>query len=139
MWQEHSDPERFADWPQRLSQRGIGQVEGIHEGEPWLHFGDQLFFGRYSRGVGKQQALVRSKSRANLQRRFGIAIRTNWHGSIADQFLPAALHWNENGGSKRFRDCVGSHHRGRSIGLQFLSSFRKWAYSILLSTPMRSR
>ena len=28
---------------------------------------------------------------------------------------------------------------GRSIGLHFLSSFRKWAYSILLSTPMRSR
>ena len=33
MWQEHSDPERFADWPQRLSQRGIGRVEGIHEGD----------------------------------------------------------------------------------------------------------
>ena len=41
VWQERSDTERFADWPRRLSQRGIGKVEGIQEGEPWLHFGDQ--------------------------------------------------------------------------------------------------
>ena len=30
----NADPERLADWPQRLSQRGIGQVEGRHEREP---------------------------------------------------------------------------------------------------------
>ena len=60
----------FADGPQRLYQRGIGQVEGRHEGEPWLHLRDRLFIGRYSRGVGKQQALARSKNRTNLQRRF---------------------------------------------------------------------
>ena len=70
MWQDHNDRERFADWPQRLSQREIGQVAGIHEREPWLHFCDQLFVGRYSRGVGKQQALARSKNRTNLERRF---------------------------------------------------------------------
>ena len=54
----------------------IGQVECIHEEEPWLHFGDHLFFGRYSRGVGKQQVLARSKSRTNLQCRFGVSFRT---------------------------------------------------------------
>ena len=53
-------------------------------------FGDQLFIGRYSRGGGKQQALARSKSRTNLQRRFGVVFRTDWHGSIANQFLPVA-------------------------------------------------
>ena len=87
MWQEHSDLERFADWPQRLSQREIGQVEGIIEGEPWLHFGDQLFIEQYSRGVDKQQALARSNSRTNLQRRFGVAFRTDWYGSIVNQFF----------------------------------------------------
>ena len=32
--------------------------------------------------------MARSKSRRNLQCRFGVAFRTDWYGSIADQFLP---------------------------------------------------
>ena len=66
-----------------------------------------MFIGRYSRGVGKQQALARNKNQTNLQRRFGVAFRTDWYGSTADQFLPVAQHWNEDGWSRRLRDCVG--------------------------------
>ena len=95
MRREHNDPERFADWPPRLSQRGIGQVEGI-----W--------------------ALARSKSPTNLQSRFCVAFRTDWYGSIADQFLPVAQHVNEDGWSRRLTACIVSRHRcsrGRSVGL----------------------
>ena len=35
----------------------------------------------FARGVGKQ-ALARSKNRTNLRRRFGVAFRSDWYGSI---------------------------------------------------------
>ena len=84
--------------------------------------------GRYSRGAGKQQALARSKSRTNLQCRFEVAFRTDRNGSIADQFLPVAQYWTEDGWSWRLRDCVGSRHRcsrGLSVGLHFSVMFQE--------------
>ena len=77
-------------------------------------------------GVGPQQALARSKSQTNLQCRFGVAFRTDWSGSIADQFLPVTWYWNEDGWSRRLRDCVRHRcSRGLSVGLHFLSHIFK--------------
>ena len=115
--QEHIGPETFGDWTQRLSQRKIGQVEAMDEG----NIGFILATNWQTRGVGT------TKSRTNLQRLFGVAFKTDWCGSIADHFLPVAWYWNEAGWSRRLRDC-GSRHRcssGRSVGLHFSVIFQE--------------
>ena len=91
--------EGLAHWAEAVIRKGlqIGHNDCPNAGSDKLRahmkgnlgfiFGDQMFIARYSRGVGKQQALAWSKSQTNLQCRFGVAFRTDRYGSIADQFL----------------------------------------------------
>ena len=91
----------------------IGQVEGMPEGEPWRHCGDQLSLGRYSKGEVFTNNRLGQGARAgqNSKVRFGVAFRTDWYGSSTDNFLPVAQHGNEDGWSRRHRDSIVSRHR----------------------------
>ena len=68
MWQEPSDPERCSDWPQRLSQRGIGKLRAYLKGNFGVIVANSCFSGRYSRrcrqttDVGKEQGPDKSPS-----------------------------------------------------------------------------
>ena len=84
--------------------------------------------------LAKQPALARSKNRTNLQRRFGVAFRTRliWihRRPVSSSCLALVRRW-----------LVQAPRRMCWISPPSFSQpyFRRWACSILRSTPMRSR
>ena len=134
MRQEHNDPERFADWSQRQSQRGIGQVEVIHEGEPWLHFCREVL----ANNKCWQEARTGQISNVDLVLLSGPTGMDPSQTSFF-QLLSTGTKMVCPGASEIALDLATAALVDGALIIFSRPYFRRWAHSILCSRLMRSR